>query len=98
MKEAGYNIPWDSNGNLTIELGGAIITIVLISEHINISFTAGTHQLSYRELMSKLLPNYKQDGNFFSLTIPEKELIGKLVETIKTLNNAKELFMEIYTQ
>ncbi len=95
LKEAGYNIPWDSNCNLTIELGGAIITIMLISEHINISFTAEKHQLSYRELMSKLLPNYKQDGNFFSLTIPEKELIGKLVETIKTLNNAKELFIEI---
>ena len=95
LKGAGYNIPWDSNGNLTIELGGAIITIKLISEHINISFTVEKHQLSYRELMSKLLPNYKQDGNFFSLTIPEKELIGKLVETIKTLNNAKELFIEI---
>ena len=95
LKEAGYNIPWDSNGNLTIELGGAIITIMLISEHINISFTAGTHQLSYRELMSRLLPDYKQDGNFFSLIIPEKELTGKLIDTIKALINANELFDEI---
>ena len=98
LKEAGYNIPWDSNGNLTIELSGAIITIMLTSEQISIFFTAEKHQLSYRELMSRLLPDYKQDGNFFSLTIPEKELIGKLVDTIKALTNAEELFSDISGQ
>ena len=95
LKEAGYNIPWDSNGNLTIELGGATITITPMSEKISVFFTSEKHQLSYRELMNKLLPEYKQDGTFFGLSCQEENLIANLIETIKTLTNAKELFEEI---
>ncbi|MDO4802284.1 MAG: hypothetical protein Q4A15_08975 [Prevotellaceae bacterium] len=98
LKEAGYNIPWDDNGNLTIELGGATITIMPTSEKISVYFTAEKHQLSYRKIMSRLFLDYKQDGNFFSLTIPEKELIGKLVDTIKALTNAEGQFSEISGQ
>ena len=99
LKEADYNIPWDDNGNLTIKIGGATITIMLpTSEKINVFFTSENHQLSYRKLMSRLFLDYKQDGNFFSLTTPEKELIDKLVDTIKALTNAEEQFSDISGQ
>ncbi|MCQ2128932.1 MAG: hypothetical protein MJZ08_05825 [Bacteroidaceae bacterium] len=95
LKEAGYNIPWDNNGNLTIELGSATITIMPTSEKISVYFTAEKHQLSYRELMSRLLPDYKQDGTFFGLSCQEENLIANLIETIKTLTNAEGQFSEI---
>lgn len=98
LKEAGYNIPWDSNGNLTIELGGATITITPMSEKISVFFTSEKHQLSYRELMSKLLSEYKQDGTFFGLSCQEENLIANLIETIKTLTNAEGQFSEISGQ
>lgn len=82
LKAAGYDIPWDSNGNLAVKLGEANVTIMPTSESINVFFNSNSHQLTYRKQISELLPDFMQDGNFFSLKCQGEDILHKVVDTI----------------
>lgn len=89
LKASGYDIPWENNGNLSMKLGEATVTIMLTTEGINVFFKSESHQLTYRELIAKLLPEFKQDGNFFSLKCEEGEITDKVVGLVNEINNAR---------
>lgn len=88
LKASGYDIPWDNNGNLSMKLGEATVTIMVTTEDINVFFKSDSHQRTYCELIANLLPEFKQDGNFFSLKCSDEEVMGKVVTTVDAITNA----------
>lgn len=55
----------------------------------NVYFKSESHQLSYRELIAKLLPEFKQDGNFFSLKCEEGEIAEKVIGLVNEINRTR---------
>lgn len=97
LHNAGYNFELDSNGNISFSLGQANISILLtyIESKVDFYFNAEKKQLSYRELISSLLPDFKQNGNSFSRQVTEEELNMCVVEVVSKLMNNKQRFEEI---
>lgn len=63
LSNAGYNIPLDKNDNLSFAFEEATITILMsFSSKINFFFKVDRNQLTYRKMISSLVPDYKQDG------------------------------------
>ena len=86
LNNAGYNIPLDKNGNLSFAFEEATITILMsFSNKINFFFKVDRNQLTYRKMISSLVPDYKQDGNFFSKTVSEETLNEEIVSLVKRL-------------
>ena len=86
INNAGYNIPLDKNGNLSFAFEEATITILMsFSSKINFFFKVDRNQLTYRKMISSLVPDYKQDGNFFSKTVSEETLNEEIVSLVKRL-------------
>ncbi len=86
LNNAGYNIPLDNNGNLSFDFEEATITILMsFSSKINFFFKVDRNQLTYRKMISSLVPDYKQDGNFFSKTVSEETLNEEIVSLVKRL-------------
>ena len=82
LKGAGYNMELNSNGNLSFTLGSANITIIMqfLDAKVQFYFNASQSQLKIRELISAILPEFKADGNHYSLQVPEEdEEISKYV-------------------
>ena len=87
LNNAGYNIPLDENGNLSFAFEEATITILMsfhISE-ISFYFNVDKNQLTYRKMISSLVPDYKQDGNFFYKPVSEETLCEEIVSLVKRL-------------
>ena len=83
---AGYNIPLDENGNLSFAFEEATITILMsFSSKINFFFKVDRNQLTYRKIISSLVPDYEQDGNFFYKPISEETLCEEIVSLVKRL-------------
>jgi len=83
---AGYNIPLDDNGNLSFAFEEATITILMsFSSKINFFFKVDRNQPTYRKMISSLVPDYKQDGNFFYKPISEESLCEEIVSLVKIL-------------
>ena len=76
LKGAGYNMELDSNGNLSFPLGLANFTIIMqfLDAKVQFYFNASQSQLKIRELISSILPEFKADGNHYSLQVPEEEI------------------------
>ena len=87
LNNAGYNIPLDNNGNLSFAFEEATITILMSfhSSEISFYFNVDRNQLTYRKMISSLVPDYKQDGNFFSKTVSEETLNEEIVSLVKRL-------------
>jgi hypothetical protein len=86
LSNAGYNIPLDKNDNLSFAFEEATITILMsFSSKINFFFKVDRNQLTYRKMISSLVPDYKQDGNFFSKTVSEETLNEEIVSLVKRL-------------
>ena len=83
---AGYNIPLDENGNLSFAFEEATITILMsFSSKINYFFKVDRNQLTYRKMISSLVPDYKQDGNLFYKPVSEETLCEEIVSLVKRL-------------
>ena len=86
LNNAGYNIPLDENGNLSFAFEEATITILMsFSSKINFFFKVDRNQLTYRKMISSLVPDYEQYGNFFYKPISEESLCEEIVSLVKRL-------------
>ena len=86
LNNAGYNIPLDENGNLSFAFEEATITILMsFSSKINFFFKVDRNQLTYRKMISSLVPDYKQDSNLFYKPVSEETLCEEIVSLVKRL-------------
>lgn len=86
LNNAGYNIPLDKNDNLSFAFEEATITILMsFSSKINFFFKVDRNQLTYRKMISSLVPDYKQDGNLFYKPVSEEVLCDEIVSLVKRL-------------
>ena len=86
INNAGYNIPLDKNGNLSLAYEEATITIPMyFSSSIDFIFKVDRNQLTYRKMISSLVPDYKQDGNYFYKPVSEESLCEEIVSLVKRL-------------
>lgn len=87
LNNAGYNIPLDNNGNLSFAFEEATITILMSihSSEISFYFNVDRNQLTYRKMISSLVPDYKQDGNLFYKPVSEETLCEEIVSLVKRL-------------
>jgi len=86
LNNAGYNIPLDKNGNLSFAFEEATITIIMcFSGRIDFDFKVDRDQLTYRKIISSLVPDYKQDGNLFHKLVSEETLCEEIVSLVKRL-------------
>ena len=86
LSNVGYIIPLDKNGNLSFAFEEATITIIMcFSSSIDFYFKVDRNQLTYRKMISSLVPDYKQDGNFFYKPISEETLCEEIVSLMKRL-------------
>lgn len=85
LNNAGYNIPLDNNGNLSFAFEEATITILMSihSSEISFYFNVDRNQLTYRKMISSLVPDYKQDGNLFYKPVSEETLCEEIVSLVK---------------
>ena len=84
LNNAGYNIPLDKNGNLSFAFEEATITIPMyFSGRIDFDFKVDRNQLTYRKMISSLVPDYKQDGNLFYKPVSEETLCEEIVSLVK---------------
>ena len=85
LNNAGYDLPIDNNGCLSIDFGKATILIQMgfYTPKIEFSFTTDKDQLYYREKIATLVPDYQQDGNYFSKTVTEETLVDEVVSLVR---------------
>ncbi|MBR5730076.1 MAG: hypothetical protein IKX61_07740 [Prevotella sp.] len=97
LHNADYPLELDSYGNISFSLGKAKISISLacISEKVNFCFESSGKQLSYRKLISSLLPDFKQDVNVFYRPVAEEDFSTCVVDVVSILLNNKQKFEEI---
>lgn len=90
LNNAGYIIPLDKNGNLSFAFEKATITIPMyFSGRIDFDFKVDKNQLTYRKMISSLVPDYKQDGNHFYKPVSEEALCEDIVSLVERLKNSK---------
>ena len=94
LKNAGYPLELDSNGNVSFSLGKVDITILMsfVESEVDFFFNAKEKQLKYRELINSLVPDFDQDGNFFSRQVAEEKLIESVVDLVSKLMNNRQIF------
>ena len=94
LHNAGYPLELDGNGNISFSLGKVDITILMsfVEPKVGFTFNAEEKQLKFRELISSLVPDFKQDGNFFSRQVAEEELIECVVGVVSKLMNNRQKF------
>ena len=94
LKDNGYNLDIDNNGNLSFSLGLANITIIMqfLDTNVKFHFNANQNQLKFRELISSILPEFKADGNCFSLQVSDGDVCKCVVSMVDMLMKHKEEF------
>ena len=94
LKDNGYNLDIDNNGNLSFPLGLANITIIMqfLDTKVKFHFNANQNKLKFRELISFILPEFKADGNFFSLQVSNGDVCKCVVSMVDMLMKHKEEF------
>ena len=94
LKDAGYPLELDSNGNVSFSLGKVDITILMsfVESEVDFFFNAKEKQLKYRELINSLVPDFDQNGNFFSRQVAEEKLIESVVDLVSKLMNNRQIF------
>ena len=56
-----------------------------LDDSVDFSFKASQKQLTTRELISSILPEFKADGNYFSQNVPEEEICKRVVDVVDKL-------------
>ena len=94
LHNAGYPLELDGNGNISFSLGKIDITILMsfVEPKVDFTFNAEEKQLHYRELINSIVPEFNQDGNFFSRQVTEEELIESVVDLVSKLMNNRQKF------
>lgn len=89
INDAGYIIPLDKDGNLSFAFEEATLTIFMcFSNKIDFNFKVDSNQLTYRKMISTLVPDYKQDGNLFYKPVSEETLCEEIISLVKRLKNS----------
>ena len=97
LKDNGYDMELDRNGNLSFRLGKTDVTIIMlfIYSKIELLFNADQKQLQTRELISSILPEFKADGNSYSMVVPEEDICKCVVGVVDKLMSHQEKFQNI---
>lgn len=100
LKDDGYNMELDSNGNLSFPLGLASVTIIMDFSYsrVELLFNAGHKQLQTRELVSSILPEFKVYEHYYKLQVPEEDICKCVVGVVDKLMSHRQAFGEITTQ
>lgn len=95
LHNAGYNLESDSYGNISFSLGKAKITIFLayITEKVEFCFESSCKQLSYRKLISSLLPDFKQERGNFYRQVAGDDISTCVVDVVSKLMNNRQEFV-----
>ena len=86
LHNAGYNVLLNDNGSLSFGFEESAITIMnpYSDSTIKLYFNTDDKKIvSYRKLISSLLPDYKLDGNIFYKPISEETLCEEIVSLVK---------------
>lgn len=94
LKDNGYDMELDRNGNLSFRLGKTDVTIIMqfFYSKIELLFNADQKQLQTRELISSILPEFNADGNFYSLQVSEEDICKCVVGVVDKLMSHRQEF------
>ncbi len=97
LKDNGYDMELDRNGNLSFCLGKTDVTIIMdfSFSRVELLFNAGQKQLRTRELISSILPEFKVYDHYYKLQVPEKDICKCVVGVVDKLMSHKENFLNI---
>ena len=97
LKDNGYDMELDRNGNLSFCLGKTDVTIIMdfSFSRVELLFNAGQKQLRTRELVSSILPEFKVYDYYYKLQVPEEDICKCVVGVVDKLMIHKEIFLNI---
>ena len=97
LKDNGYDMELDRNGNLSFRLGKTDVTIIMqfFYSKIELLFNADQKQLQTRELISSILPEFKVYEHYYKLQVPEKDICKCVVGVVEKLMSHRQAFEEI---
>lgn len=88
LHNAGYNVLLNDNGSLSFGFEESAITIMnpYPDSTIKLYFNTDENKIVfYRKMISSLLPDYKQDGNYFSKPVSEETLEEEILSLVRRL-------------
>jgi predicted AlkP superfamily phosphohydrolase/phosphomutase len=87
LNSSGYDVVLNDDGSILFGFEESTITISNpFSDTIMFYFnTIDKHISSYRNMISSLLPDYKQNGNCFSKAVTEETLEDDIISLVKRL-------------
>lgn len=97
LKDNGYNMELDRNGNLSFRLGKINVTIIMdfSFSRVELLFNAGQKQLRTHELVSSILPEFKVYEHYYKLQVPEEDICKCVVGVVDKLMIHRQAFEEI---
>ena len=97
LKDNGYDMELDRNGNLSFCLGKTDVTIIMdfFYSKIELLFNADQKQLQTRELISSILPEFKVYEHYYKLQVPEEDICKCVVGVVDKLMSHQEKFQNI---
>ena len=98
LRDAGYPLELNSNGNISFSLGKADFTICMSFKYdskVEFFFISYKKQHAFQNLVCSFMPDFKKDINRFSRQVPEEEIIKCVVDVVKKLMTNKQKFEEI---
>lgn len=97
LKDNGYDMELDRNGNLSFCLGKTDVTIIMdfSFSRVELLFNAGQKQLQTRELVSSILPEFKVYEHYYKLQVPEEDICKCVVGVVDKLMSHKDKFLSI---
>ena len=88
LHNVGYNVMLNDDGGLSFGFEESAITIMNPFSDSTIKFYFNTdykHILSYREMISSILPDYKQNGSNFTKPVSQESLGEEIISLVKRL-------------
>ena len=88
LHDAGYNVLRNDDGSLSFGFEESAITIMnpYSDSTIQLYFnTVDNNILSYRKMISSLLPDYKQNGSNFTKPVSQESLGEEIISLVKRL-------------
>jgi hypothetical protein len=97
LKDNGYDMELDRNGNLSFCLGKTDVTIIMdfSFSRVELLFNAGQKQLQTRELINSILPEFKVYEHYYKLQVPEKDICKCVVGVVDKLMSHKDKILSI---
>ena len=99
LKDNGYDMELDRNGNLSFCLGKTDVTIIMdfSFSRVELLFNAGQKQLRTSELVSSILPEFKVYEHYYKLQVPEEDICNCVVGVVDKLMSHRQALEEITT-